>query len=387
MNVSGSIQSNKGSSSSSTPPAALCRLFAKADIHFNGSRPWDIQVHSSDAYRRIQLKGSLGLGESYMDGSWDAEQLDETLCRLIRLAFEQKNTISEQLQLMKFFLKNVLINPQSRRRASHVVRQHYEIGIDLFEAMLDPTMTYSCAYWEEAETLEQAQHAKLELICRKLGLQPGQTLLDIGCGWGSMAHYAAERYGVNVIGITNSEDQVRLARKRCAGLPVRIELMDYRDLAGHYDHVVSIGMFEHVGLQNYRDYFGIVAQLLKDSGLFLLQSIGTAHSSQIPDPWIHKYIFPNSKLPSAKQLTANFEPHFTLEDWQCTGQDYDRTLMAWWENFSNSWPTLKDHYDDSFYRMWKYYLLYSAGFFRSRYGQLWRLVLAKPTRLPDSRPI
>jgi cyclopropane-fatty-acyl-phospholipid synthase len=381
------MHSNKEPLHRPAAPASLQRLFARADVRFNGSRPWDIQVHSGDVYQRIQRKGSLGLGESYMDGSWDAEQLDETFCRLIRLAFEQKISLREKLQEMRFYLQNLLINPQSRRRASRAARQHYEIGTDLFEAMLDPTMTYSCACWKEAKTLEQAQHDKFDLICRELGLQPGQTLLDIGCGWGSMARHAAERYGVSVLGITNSEEQVRLARKRCAGLPVRIELMDYRDLDGHYDHVVSIGMFEHVGLQNYRGYFRIIARLLKDNGMFLLQTIGTARSSRISDPWINKYIFPDSKLPSAKQLIASLEPHFTLEDWQCSGQDYDRTLMAWWENFSGSWHTLKNHYDDRFYRMWKYYLLFSAGFFRSRYGQLWRLLLARPEVQSRHRPI
>jgi cyclopropane-fatty-acyl-phospholipid synthase len=381
------MHSNKELLYRPAPPATLGALFAKADIQFNGSRPWDIQIHSRDTYSRIQRKGSLGLGESYMDGSWDAEQLDETIRRLIRLAFKQKNKRWEQLSRMKHFLKYQLINPPSRERTSQAVKQHYELGTDLFKAMLDPTMTYSCAYWKEAGTLEQAQLAKLDLICRKLGLQSGQTLLDIGCGWGSMARYAAEHYGVSVLGITNSEDQVRLARERCAGLPVRIELMDYRELDGHYDNVVSVGMFEHVGLQNYRDYFGVVEQLLKDDGMFLLQTIGTARSTQMPDPWINKYIFPNGKLPSAKQLTATFEDYFTVEDWQSFGQDYDRTLMAWWENFSTAWPSLMDRFDERFYRMWKYYLLFSAGFFRSHYGQLWQLVLAKPARRPSYRPI
>ena len=381
------MKSSKESISGPTPPPALERLFAEADIQFNGKRPWDIQVHSKDVYRRILIKGSLGLGESYMDGEWDTEQLDETLRRLIRLAFERKHSAWGQFQLFKSYLKYMLTNPQSRTGASKSVRKHYELGADLFEAMLDPTMTYSCAYWKNAATLETAQLAKLELICRKLDLQPGQKLLDIGCGWGSMARYAAEHHGVSVVGITNSPDQVKRARKECSGLPVRIELMDYRDLEGSYDNIVSIGMFEHVGVRNYPCFFRIVDHLLKDNGLFLLQTIGTMRTAHSPDPWIHKYIFPHGKLPSAKQLTTGLEPYFTLKDWQCFGQDYDRTLMAWWDNYHSAWPNLKDHYDERFYRMWKYYLLYCAGFFRSHYGNLWQLVLAKPARQHGYRPI
>lgn len=365
----------------------LERHFRSVDVRFNGSRPWDIQVNSPDVYRRILLKGSLGLGEAYMDGLWDAEQLDETMCRLIRLAFGQKHGILERYRLFKSYMKDLAVNSQSRQRARHVVKKHYELGAELFESMLGPTMTYSCAIWKKAGTLEEAQNAKLDLICRKLGLRPGQSLLDIGCGWGAMARFAAERYGVNVLGITNSADQVTFARKRCAGYPVRIELMDYRDLDGDYDHVVSIGMFEHVGVRNHLEYFRIVDQLLRDDGLFLLQTIGTARTTRMPDPWINKYIFPNGKLPSARQLSGSLEEHFIQLDWQSFGQDYERTLMAWWDNFSTSWSVLKDRYDDRFYRMWKYYLLFCIGFFRSHYGQLWQLVLSKPARRTIYRPL
>jgi cyclopropane-fatty-acyl-phospholipid synthase len=370
------------------PPKALRALFTHADVEFNGSRPWDIQVHSTDVYRRILRYGSLGLGESYMEGLWDSSQLDETLHRLIRAQLHFKPAGVERFQLLGSFFKNVLLNPQSGPRSFQVGKHHYALGNELFEAMLDPTMTYSCGYWREAGTLAEAQHAKLELICRKLELQPGETLLDIGCGWGGLAQYAAERFGVEVLGITICPEQQALARQRCKGLPVQIELMDYRDLEGHYDKVVSVGMIEHVGPKNYRRYFKIVNRLLDDNGLFLLQTIGTLFTSQTPDSWIDRYIFPGGKLPSAKQLTKAFEPSFLLiEDWHSFGQDYDRTLMAWWANFSAAWPRLKAQYGEEFFRMWKYYLHVCAGYFRARHGQLWQLVLAKPARQIEYRSI
>jgi len=373
-------QSNESTIGNGQVPAKLAKVFQEADIHLNGVRPWDIRVKSTQFYRRVLLEGSLGLGESYMDEQWDAEQLEETLRRLIKRTFGSKPGIIDRLPYLNALLKYTFTNPWSRARAEQSSKQHYEIGADLFEAMLDPTMSYSCAYWKEADTLEAAQLAKLELICRKLELRPGQTLLDIGCGWGGMARYAAERHEVNVLGITNSREQVDSARGRCSGLPVRIELMDYRDITGQYDRIVSIGMFEHVGVRNYREFFNIAHRLLADDGLFLLHTIGTAQTSELPDLWFDKYIFPGGKLPSAKQITAAFEPYFALEDWQCFGADYDRTLMSWFNNFNKAWPSLKSRYDARFYRMWKYYLLFCVGLFRSNYGNLWQLVLAKPER-------
>ncbi|MDD5363932.1 MAG: cyclopropane fatty acyl phospholipid synthase [Gallionellaceae bacterium] len=362
------------------PPAVLRELVAAAGVRFNGDDPWDIQVHDADVYRRILSQGSLGFGEAYMDGLWDCQRLDQLFHRLLSIDADERLGGWARLRLLGEILRHGLFNLQSGRRAFQVGEQHYDTGNDVFEAMLDPTMSYSCAYWQRADNLDQAQRDKLDMICRKLELQPGEHLLEIGCGWGSLARYAAEHYGVEVFGITVSKAQRQLALGRCAGLPVRIELMDYRDLAGQFDKVASVGMFEHVGQKNYPAYFDVARRALKDDGLFLLHTIGSHVSLRRTDPWIDKHVFPNGRLPSARELARVLEGRFVIEDWHNFGSDYDRTLMAWWERFERAWPGLAGQYDERFQRKWKYYLLSCAGFFRARQGQLWQLVLSKRGR-------
>lgn len=362
------------------PPRVLRELADEAGIHFNGDAPWDIQVHDVDVYQRILSKGSLGFGESYMDDQWDCHQLDEMFCRLLKFDIDEKLTGWARLRILGEVVRHRFFNLQSRHRAFQVGDQHYDIGNDVFEAMLDTSMSYSCAYWKEADNLEQAQFNKLDMICRKLQLQPGETLLEIGCGWGSLASHAARYFGVNVVGITVSREQQQLARVRCRELPVSIELMDYRDLRGQFDKVVSVGMFEHVGRKNYPVYFENVSRLMKDDSLFLLHTIGSYKTVPAADKWMDKYIFPNGKLPSAEEISKSVNDRFLIEDWHNFGADYDRTLMAWWERFDKAWPTLENRYGKRFYRMWKYYLLSCAGYFRSRQGQLWQIVLTKRNR-------
>jgi cyclopropane-fatty-acyl-phospholipid synthase len=352
-------------------------MFAEAGVRFNGSDPWDIQVHDEEVYRRILSSGSLGFGEAYMDGLWDCEQLDEFFTRVLRVDMNEKVGRLNRLRLLGNMLRYQLFNLQSSGRAFQVGKCHYDIGNDVFEAMLDSSMSYSCAYWADADDLEQAQEHKLRLICSKLDLQPGEHLLDIGCGWGGLARHAAEHFGVKVTGVTVSRKQQWLATERCGDLPVEILLMDYRDLEGRFDKVASVGMFEHVGLKNYPVYLDTVRRLLTDEGLFLLHTIGDSTTTTHTDPWIDRYIFPNGKLPSARQLSGALEGRFLIEDWHNLGQDYDHTLMAWWERFHAAWPQLRDNYSERFYRMWRYYLMSCAGFFRSRQGQLWQLVLSK----------
>jgi len=365
---------------STAPPRVLSDLLGLAGVQFNGRRPWDIQVHDPDVYRRILTHGSLGFGEAYMDGLWDAYNLDGLFTRLLQHEIDEKLGGWPRLHLMLQVLRQRLLNLQSSERAYHVAEQHYDIGNDIFTAMLDSSMSYSCGYWLEAEDLEQAQWNKLDLICRKLELEPGDRLLEIGCGWGGLAYHAARYYGAEVLGITVSKEQQKLAQERCADLPVSIELQDYRRLEGEFDKVVSVGMFEHVGPKNYPVYFDTVARLMSDDGLFLLQSIGIYKQYSSVDAWIDKYIFPNGKLPSAKELATALDSRFLIEDWHNFGQDYDRTLMAWWDNFDRTWPELEQTYSRRFYRMWKYYLQSCAGFFRSRQGQLWQIVLSKRSR-------
>lgn len=363
-----------------TPPAPLARLVALADVRFNGDRPWDIKVRDPVLYDQVLRRGSLGFGESYLDGDWESDRLDETFDRLLRADLDRNVTRFGRLRFLGLYLRNLLSNRQSRRRAFQVGEHHYDIGNDVYAAMLDPLMIYSCGYWKEATTLAEAQVAKLRLIGDKLELSPDESLLDIGCGWGGLARYMVDHYGISVTGITISRAQASLAQARCAGLPVDIRLMDYRELAGRFDKVVSVGMFEHVGPRNYDAFFATANRLMAPEGLFLLHTIGNCDTVHATDAWIDKYIFPNGHLPSARQIAAAVEPWFIIEDWHNFGQDYDTTLMAWWRNFDAAWPGLAPRYGERFYRMFKYYLHACAGYFRSRQGQLWQLVLSRRGR-------
>jgi cyclopropane-fatty-acyl-phospholipid synthase len=356
-----------------SPRARVLDLLASADVQVEGDRPWDLRVHDPDLFRRVLLQGSLGLGEAYMDGWWDCEQLDEFFSRVLGAELDAKVSCWPDALC---FLRAKLLNTQNGSRAYEVGRRHYDIGNDLYRLMLDRRMLYSCAYWKGASDLDGAQEAKLELIARKLDVRPGMRILDIGCGWGGAAQYLAERYGAQVVGVTVSEEQARHAADRCRGLPVEIHLQDYRSIEDRFDRIFSIGMFEHVGYKNYRAYFEVVRRSLDDEGLSLLHTIGRNSSSAGTDPWIERYIFPNSMLPSAAQIAAASEGLFILEDWHNLGADYDPTLVAWHENFRRSWGELKDRYDERFYRMWTYYLLACAGAFRARKNQLWQLVLS-----------
>lgn len=349
-------------------------LFALADVAIGGHRPWDIQVHNDHFYARVLAGGSLALGESYLEGWWDCNRLDEFFCRVLRAGLDTRVGSWKDMVLL---IKSRCLNLQKPSRAFHVGKCHYDLGNRLYQRMLDGRLIYSCAYWKNAATLSEAQEAKLDLVCRKLGVQPGMRVLDIGCGWGGTAQFIAERYGVQVVGITVSKEQAAYAEGLCRGLPVEIRLEDYRSLHDErFDRIVSIGMFEHVGYKNYRTFMDVVRRCAEQDGLFLLQTIGRNNSGGANDPWVEKYIFPNSMVPSAKQITTAAEGVLVIEDWHSFGCDYDRTLMAWYQNFVEGWNDLKDWYDNRFYRMWTYYLLSCAGSFRACQTHLWQIVFS-----------
>jgi cyclopropane-fatty-acyl-phospholipid synthase len=346
-----------------------------ADIQINGDRPWDIQVRNQKFYQRILAGGSLALGESYMDGWWDCEALDQFFAKIMQARLDRK--VKHSPRALWAIFKAKIANPQRKSKAYEIGRWHYDIGNDLFEVMLDQQMNYSCGYWKNAKNLNEAQEAKLDLICRKLSLKPGMRVLDIGCGWGGFAKFAAENYDVRVLGITVSRQQVEYASRCCRQVAVEIKLQDYRTLNDIFDRIVSIGMFEHVGFTNYRTYMQVVHRCLAPDGLFLLHTIAGNKSVNSTDPWINKYIFPNSMLPSAQQITSAAEGLFVLEDWHSFGPHYDDTLMTWYDNFEANWDKIKDVYDQRFFRMWAYYLLSCAGSFRARRNQLWQIVFSK----------
>ena len=326
-------------------------------------------------FHRVLREGSVGLGESYMDGWWESDRLDEFFSRLMPLQPEE--VVKTNMKLRFEVLKSLICNPASSAQAFTVGERHYDLGNQLFRRMLDKHMVYSCGYWKDARNLDEAQEAKMDLTCRKLGLRPSDLILDIGCGWGGFAKFAAERYGVRVVGITVSKQQVECARETCDGLPVEIRYQDYRDVHEVFDHIVSIGMFEHVCRKNYRTYMEVAHRCLKNGGLFLLHTIGNNDSRVCVDPWFGKYIFPNSMIPSMKQISESLEKLFVIEDWHNFGPYYDPTLMAWFTNFETYWHELRECYDERFYRMWKYYLLSSAGTFRARCLHVWQIVLSK----------
>ena len=346
-----------------------------ADIKINGDRAWDIQVHDEEFYDRVLKDQSLGLGESYMENAWDSDALDVCIYQILKADLE--NNFKPRWFHVWAYLKAKFFNRQSRAGSKIVIDEHYQLGNDLYQNMLDPLMTYSCGYWRNAKNLNEAQVAKYDLIARKLGFKKGMRVLDIGCGWGGFAKYASEKYGVDVVAITLSENQAAYAKEACKDLPVEIRVQDYRDLDEKFDRIVEIGMFEHVGEKNHRTFMEVVYRCLNDNGMVMLHTIGGNSSTITGDPWIDKYIFRGGQLPSVAQVGKSIEGLFIMEDWHNFSVDYDKTLMAWFRNFDNNWDKIKEKYPPHFYRMWKYYLLSCAGSFRARYIQLWQVVLSK----------
>lgn len=352
----------------------------KAGITLNGEKPFDIRIHDNQFFRRLGFNPSLGAGESYIDGLWDCQNLDELFFRICRENIDEKLT-NKGLNTV-YSLLNKLINFQNRTRSKKVAEVHYNLGNDFYSHMLGESMAYTCAYWKNATTLDQAQFDKFDLICRKINLKPGERVLDLGCGWGSLGKYMAENYGCQVVAVNISTEQVRYAQEKCKGLPVKVHLSDYRDASTYnpegipFDKIVSVGLCEHIGHKNYRSLMRIVHQNLKEDGLFLLHTIGKNNSVNYLDPWINKYIFPHGMLPSIKLLAQAAENLFVIEDLHNFGADYDKTLMAWHKNFNDSWHLFKNSFDQKFFRLWNYYLLSCAGGFRSRSMQLWQTVLS-----------
>jgi len=366
--------------------AFVKELFGKAGITIGGSALHDLVVHDPRFYTRLLRDGSLGLGESYMECWWDAPHVDQLVCKLLTAKLDV--LVRHNYKLIAHTLKAKLLNLQSVARAFQVGEQHYDIGNELYEAMLDRRMIYTCAYWrdETVTTLDAAQEAKLELVCQKIGIKEGMRVLELGCGWGGFAKYAAEKYGAHVTGLTVSKEQVKIAQERCAGLPVEISARDYREASGLFDAVISIGIMEHIGPKNYRTYMEVVDRCMKPNGVALVHTIAGNRSIKHMEPWFNKYIFPNAVLPTIATLGRAMEQLLVLEDLQNIGPDYDRTLLAWLANFEAAWPTLSSRYGDRFYRMWRYYLLTSAAGFRVRYTQLFQLVMTRTgTPQPDCR--
>ncbi|MDR9498357.1 MAG: cyclopropane fatty acyl phospholipid synthase [Hydrogenovibrio sp.] len=360
--------------SSKQSEVMVANLLEMAGIEIDGPNPWDIQVHDRKLYDRVVAEANLGLGESYMDGWWDCEQLDVFFNKILAAHLDEH---IKPVNLIGHYLRARFLNRQTRKRAWQVGEEHYDLSNEFYQSMLDPRMTYTCGYWQDADNLAQAQEAKLDLICRKLGLEPGMRVLDIGCGWGSFMSYSTEHYGVECVGVTISKEQTQWAQERYQDLNLEFRLQDYRSLNERFDRIVSVGMFEHVGRKNFDTFFEVAERCLEDHGLFLLQTIGKNVRDSVGDPWIDRYIFPNGDLPSIGQIGDAVAGKFVVEDLHNFGADYDKTLMAWHDNFATAWPRFEAELGDRFKRMWRYYLLSCAGAFRSRDIQLWQWVLSR----------
>lgn len=354
-------------------------ILSLAGIAINGQRPWDIRVLNDELYPRLLSEGSLGAGDSYVDGWWEVDKLDEFFYRIFMSDLDRKLSDNWQVKAANFYAR--LFNRQTKTLSKKVAEVHYNLGNDVFEIMLDKRMLYTCAYWEDGADLHHAQEAKLDLVCRKLELAPGMRVLDLGCGWGGFAKYAAEHFGVRVLGVNIAEEQVKLGRKLCDGLPVEFRVQDYRDVKEKFDRVLSLGMIEHIGPKNYRTYMENAARLLKSDGIAFIHTIGQNSAAYRCEPWFDKHIFPNSVTPALGSLAAAMEGLFVVEDCHNIGPHYDPTLMAWHENLSRGWHLLEEKYGKRFYRKMKYYLLSSAGSFRARRSQVFQIVMTKPGRL------
>ena len=356
----------------------LAQLLASADIHLNGSRPWDIQIKHPQTLQRLLSQGGSALGESYMDGWWECQAIDLMVERAMRAGLQEK--LATPRAWWESFKGGM--RPRDGVDQSRIVgRMHYAVGNQVFQAMLDPYMAHSCAYWVEgAQTLEEAQIAKLEMVCRKLQLRPGMRVLDMGCGWGSFMRYAAEHYGVTVLGLSNVPHQIELGKTLARHLPVQFELSDYAqfntDGKSKFDRIVSIGTFEQLGQAHVAAFFETAKRCLKDDGWMLLQTQGKSNRQRLLDAWNDKYIYPQGYLPRLDEVTQASEAHFVVEDVHNIGADHDRTLLHWHQRFEMAWPQLRLSHDERFYRMWRFHLLSSAASFRTRHHQMWQLVLS-----------
>ncbi len=358
-------------------------LLEGSGVKLDGGRPWDIRVRNDRLYRRA-LRGSLGIGESYMAGDWDCEALDELFRRVLTSDAQQRPLIRAAGALKA--LQSRLMNLQTKRRSRAVAEEHYDIDHRMYAMFLGPWNQYTCCFFDGTTDLERAEVTKLEMLCDKLELKAGERLLDIGCGWGGFAKYAARTRGCEVTGISLSEEQIRYAIEFTKGLPVTIRKLDYRDLPESglppFDKISIVGMLEHVGYKNYPGIMAVVHQMLRPDGLFLLHTIGNCEKTTVVDPWIEKYIFRNSMAPAMSQLADAAEGKFVIEDWENYGHHYAPTLQAWYERFNANWDRIRAlptprPFDERFRRLWNYYLMSSKAAFEVEKLHLWQLVMTR----------
>jgi cyclopropane-fatty-acyl-phospholipid synthase len=347
--------------------------------------PVAIRLADRGAERAIGRNPALGFGEMFMDGRLTIESGDiRSLLDLIgyNIRWEKENPVRAALWRP---LRHAAIwdtwnwKRRARRNAAH----HYDLGNRFYDLFLDRERQYSCAYFTAgAQDLDSAQAAKMALVAAKLRLAPGQLVLDIGCGWGGLALHLARSADVDVLGITLSEEQLRHARARAAaeGLDkrVRFELLDWRDVEGRFDRIVSVGMFEHVGPPHYRAFLARCRALMSEDGLMLLHTIGRADGPGATDPWIAKYIFPGGYVPALSQIAPAIEKSWLwLADLEVLRGHYALTLGAWYERVQSARDEIVALYDERFFRMWSFYLAGGIAAFRHGGHVVFQLQLAR----------
>ncbi len=337
------------------------------DTFGQGQPLFTVRFNSPDALKHTLANRFLGFGESYMDGGVDVEGDWD---RLFKLGMGSKfQHAGPSLKTIARYALLRLRTRDTRRKARANIPRHYDRGNDFYSLWLDRSMTYSCAYFRTPETpLEEAQEAKLERICRKLRLRPDMTLLDVGCGWGSLLIHAARYYGVHGVGCTLSENQAQLARQRVdeAGLADKVEVLlrDYREIDGLFDRWVSVGMAEHVGKAFVPRFIRHICRQLRSGGLGLLHFIGKDRKGS-GDPWTLTYIFPGGYLPSlAEVLRPMGRTDLRPVDVENRRPHYALTLDRWWDRFKEHVDEIRQMYDERFVRMWRLFLLSSAAGFR-----------------------
>lgn len=361
----------------------LTRAFQKIGVEPGA----DMVVHDNRFYDRVLKDHTIGFGEAYVEGWWDAPDLTVLFRKLIDGVPQLRKHLKLNLHILAYNWLDGWLNRQLRARALRDVQFHYDIGNELYEVMLDPNMVYTCAYFKDpAWTLERAQVEKIDLVYQKLHVPEHKgaplRVLDIGCGWGYGLIHGASNYGISGVGISLAKEQIELANRRAAGLPLEFRLQDYRDLQEQepFDVIFSLGMFEHVGKRNYRRFMETVHRNLKPGGLFLLHTIGAKQHGP-SDPWIRKYIFPGAYIPDLADVAESAEGMFIEHDFQNFGLYYARTALEWCSRFESGYEKLRalrpDFYDQRFFRLWKYYLQSSAASFYSGWNQVWQFVFSK----------
>lgn len=361
----------------------LTALFRIAKIECNGPNPWDPQIHDDRFYRKVILHGSLGLGDSYLDGWWTCDDVGELIRRLLVSGIPD---FMPRLDAFRMRVRSHLYDGQDRVHSKQVAEEHYNEDPQFFMGVLGRTNSYTCGRWQGVSTLDDAQEQKMDLLCRKAELLPGKTVLDIGCGWGGFLAHATSKYGVQGIGISISEPQLEYARSKYHNLPIDFRMQDYRDFDGKVDSIVSICMIEHVGPRHYREYFEMARKAIADTGVFALQCIVSHKEKTVSDPWLDKHIFPNGNLVTLSALRSSIRDLFHIVDEEYFGADYVKTLTAWYQNLVRGKSAIESKYGTKHFRKYEYYFQSCIGAFKSGRITVGQIVLS-PMPRPDYVPI